>query len=524
MSDGIEVEVPVYSGVEVAVVVGPRGLSAYQVAVADGFVGTEVEWLASLDGAPGDPGAPGDSAYAVAVANGFVGTEVEWLASLDGAPGADGFGVPDPAGATTGQMIAKGATAWEVVDAPTGGTAGGIDPAALRGAWSSASTYNTGDIVNRNGAAYLCLSDGVTGATYDPALSGEVPSELGRTATTSLVSYDSAAIIAQPFTPTASGNVSGIGIPATGSGANEVFIVAGNVTTAWNTAIASALRPMITVPVDGSGVTYVAFSTPIPVTAGSTYTVYTRGVGGGTRRGIEGATQSGPFTLPNFYQYVTGSSSALTLGGSAYFGVILWQSLNLPTWKAFHAAPTATEVTASTSGMTVLTGATVQAQLGAADVKFASATSTATPSTPVARDASGRFAAATPSATGDVATKGYVDGLAASVGEGVPTYASGYTNQSGFEVHFEKFGKIVVAEGLSIRTAGDWAASTAYASIYTIPAGYRPKYEIIVPAGATTGQGAASFFIHTTGLVDLRVGPTAISGWVSIAGASWVAP
>jgi len=32
---------------------GPPGLSAYQSAVADGFVGTEVEWLASLVGAPG---------------------------------------------------------------------------------------------------------------------------------------------------------------------------------------------------------------------------------------------------------------------------------------------------------------------------------------------------------------------------------------------------------------------------------------------------------------------------------------
>jgi hypothetical protein len=32
---------------------GPPGLSAYQSAVANGFVGTEVEWLASLVGAGG---------------------------------------------------------------------------------------------------------------------------------------------------------------------------------------------------------------------------------------------------------------------------------------------------------------------------------------------------------------------------------------------------------------------------------------------------------------------------------------
>lgn len=36
-------------------------------------------------GSNGTPGADGDSAYEVAVANGFVGTEQEWLDSLSGA-------------------------------------------------------------------------------------------------------------------------------------------------------------------------------------------------------------------------------------------------------------------------------------------------------------------------------------------------------------------------------------------------------------------------------------------------------
>lgn len=38
---------------------GMQGLSAYQVAVVNGFVGTEEEWLESLVGPEGDPGAPG---------------------------------------------------------------------------------------------------------------------------------------------------------------------------------------------------------------------------------------------------------------------------------------------------------------------------------------------------------------------------------------------------------------------------------------------------------------------------------
>jgi len=78
------------------------GDSAYQVAVNNGFVGTEAEWLASLegsDGVDGEDGADGASAYAIALANGFVGTQAEWLASLEGADGIDGEDGADGAGA-----------------------------------------------------------------------------------------------------------------------------------------------------------------------------------------------------------------------------------------------------------------------------------------------------------------------------------------------------------------------------------------------------------------------------------------
>ena len=39
---------------------GARGYSAYEIAVQEGYVGTEEEWLASLKGDPGDPGEPGE--------------------------------------------------------------------------------------------------------------------------------------------------------------------------------------------------------------------------------------------------------------------------------------------------------------------------------------------------------------------------------------------------------------------------------------------------------------------------------
>lgn len=93
---------------------GKDGKSAYEIAVENGFVGTEIEWLESLkgadgkdgingkdgvDGAPGQDGidgqdgingADGKSAYIIAVEHGFTGTETEWIASLKGADGKDG--------------------------------------------------------------------------------------------------------------------------------------------------------------------------------------------------------------------------------------------------------------------------------------------------------------------------------------------------------------------------------------------------------------------------------------------------
>lgn len=52
---------------------GVAGPSAYQVAIQNGYEGTEQEWLDSLIG---------PSAYEIAVADGYGGTEQQWLESL----------------------------------------------------------------------------------------------------------------------------------------------------------------------------------------------------------------------------------------------------------------------------------------------------------------------------------------------------------------------------------------------------------------------------------------------------------
>lgn len=173
---------------------GADGASAYEVAVANGFVGTEAEWLASLEGEPGptgpegpagpqgltgpegpqgpqgpagdvgpqgpqgiqgDPGATGpqgatgpegpqgptgpegaigpegDSAYEVAVANGYAGTEAEWLASLEGPEG--------PSGAST--WAGGGAQLWR-------STAQSIPSGTNTQIVFTASMFDTGDFAN----------------------------------------------------------------------------------------------------------------------------------------------------------------------------------------------------------------------------------------------------------------------------------------------------------------------------------------------------------------------------------------
>jgi hypothetical protein len=47
---------------------GDEGLSAYEVAVVEGFIGTEAEWLISLEGAAGAPGADGEMTEANTIA------------------------------------------------------------------------------------------------------------------------------------------------------------------------------------------------------------------------------------------------------------------------------------------------------------------------------------------------------------------------------------------------------------------------------------------------------------------------
>jgi hypothetical protein len=102
----------VFNGQEWASSTSNAGKSAYDIAVDAGFQGTSTDWLASLagrdgsdgrdgvngldgnDGANGVDGADGQSAYEIAVSNGYSGTQSEWIASLRGDDGVSAAAKP----------------------------------------------------------------------------------------------------------------------------------------------------------------------------------------------------------------------------------------------------------------------------------------------------------------------------------------------------------------------------------------------------------------------------------------------
>jgi predicted small secreted protein len=93
---------------------GTNGKSAYEIAVTNGFQGTEAEWLASLKGADGKTA---KTAYDFAVEQGFTGTETQWIASLKGTNGRTAYETAAANGyqGTEAEYLAslKGKTAYQ---------------------------------------------------------------------------------------------------------------------------------------------------------------------------------------------------------------------------------------------------------------------------------------------------------------------------------------------------------------------------------------------------------------------------
>lgn len=120
---------------------GLDGASAYQIAVAHGFRGTEEEWLASLKGEPGKDGAPGrpgkDGYSPVKGIDYFDGKDgkdgytpvkgIDYFDGNDGQPGKDGADGKD------GYSPVRGVDYW--TDADKEEIKSYVDEAILGGEW-----------------------------------------------------------------------------------------------------------------------------------------------------------------------------------------------------------------------------------------------------------------------------------------------------------------------------------------------------------------------------------------------------
>ena len=154
---------------------GEKGYSAYEVAVKNGYTGTEAEWLKSLqgpqgvkgdtgatgpagvngtdgkagaDGADGKDGADGLSAYEIAVQRGFNGNEDAWLESLKGPQGEEGPAGADGKNGVNGVDGKDGLSAYSI--AVKNGYAGSESEWAnkwIRGTIVSASTDSDGNML-----------------------------------------------------------------------------------------------------------------------------------------------------------------------------------------------------------------------------------------------------------------------------------------------------------------------------------------------------------------------------------------
>lgn len=119
--------------------------------------GEAPEWV-DQSGGSGSQGPQGDSAYEVAVANGFVGTEAQWLDSLVGPEGPQGVqGAQGPQG-PQGETGPQGPQGPQGIQGPTGatGATGPQGPQGLDGSTAAGFTTITKsadqDVTNSNGA------------------------------------------------------------------------------------------------------------------------------------------------------------------------------------------------------------------------------------------------------------------------------------------------------------------------------------------------------------------------------------
>lgn len=95
----------------------------------------------------------------------------------------------------------------------------------------------------------------------------------------------------------------------------------------------------------------------------------------------------------------------------------------------------------------------------------------------------------------------------------ITTFGSGYSSQSStYTIQYVRDGNWVHLRGLLAKST-NWAASTTYASVITIPNHFRiDETDMFVAATSVAGSVPGTWVIYPTGLVDLRTKSTQETG------------
>ena len=157
---------------------GTDGKSAYQIAVEQGYQGSESDWLSSLKGDkgntgakgnPGQDGADGKSAYAIAVEHGYEDSEEKWLLSLKGEKGDTGERGEKGDTGLQGERGEKGETGQQGEQGPMGekGEKGDAGVAGKDGFSPIANVVKDGSVItititDKNGTTTVTLTEGAT--------------------------------------------------------------------------------------------------------------------------------------------------------------------------------------------------------------------------------------------------------------------------------------------------------------------------------------------------------------------------
>ena len=158
---------------------GTDGKSAYQIAVEQGYQGSESDWLFSLKGDkgdkgntgskgnPGQDGAEGKSAYAIAVEHGYEDSEEKWLLSLKGEKGDTGERGEKGDTGLQGKRGEKGETGQQGEQGPKGeqGDKGDAGVAGKDGFSPIANVVKDGSVItititDKNGTTTVTLTEG----------------------------------------------------------------------------------------------------------------------------------------------------------------------------------------------------------------------------------------------------------------------------------------------------------------------------------------------------------------------------